>query len=104
MKFNELKIGSYHRDRSKETSYLDFGEEFAYFEELYIYRKDENEMVLNRTHIYFLNNGGIEETEDRGLKMGEEAWDSSWKNLEFITKGEMNRRVIKYFFTSRNYI
>ncbi|MFW6029761.1 MAG: hypothetical protein ACOCRO_05850 [Halanaerobiales bacterium] len=94
MKFKELNKKSYFRDRIDDLYTED---SIAYFEEIKVKDIKEDEMVYDRIHIHFKDDGTISKSVDT-LVQSKEDWDSIWSRVEFVSEKEMYRRVIKYIW------
>lgn len=98
MKFNEIRKQSYFRDRNDDNYSLD---EYAYFEELRVLDKEDEEMRAERIHIYFnytdRKHAGVDRTARDEVRFSRENWNS-WENIVWIPEKEIYKRVIKLLF------
>lgn len=93
MRFEELEEKSYYRDRTEMID-KDYGD-IAYFEEIRFNKIKNGEAEVERIHIHF-DNDGIKETSPDKMTFNRKGWHSGWHTIEFVSKTEMYRRVIKY--------
>lgn len=91
--FEDLKIGSYYRDRVDEASYT-----IAYFEEIKIDSIKDDKIFGKRIHIHLTNRGEISKTVD-SFNIKKRDWDLFWSDVNLFTKrNKMNRRMVRYTF------